>query len=171
MCHAQSLVTKGLRFESGRRLVNTIRGDLTVDWADRESTEAAIRAKVKRVLRRLNYQPPAGGGGPFSRNGVVDLVLEQAHALSAIVPKSARSSSRSRSLSQLYAAADLKLGEATHREDLGNVRGTPESGEHSSWIEPRLRGAQDARELRDRSRERSSLAINVRNSLGRLEAA
>ena len=33
-------------------LVEGIRTDLTVDWADREATEARIRAKIKRLLRK-----------------------------------------------------------------------------------------------------------------------
>lgn len=33
-------------------LAESIRTDLTVDWADRAATEAKIRAKIKRLLRR-----------------------------------------------------------------------------------------------------------------------
>ena len=40
-------------------LVKSIREDLAVDWADRESTEAAIRRRIKRLLRKHDYQPPA----------------------------------------------------------------------------------------------------------------
>ena len=40
-------------------LVKSIRDDLTVDWADRESSEAAIRRKIKRLLRQHKYAPPA----------------------------------------------------------------------------------------------------------------
>ena len=61
-------------------LVAAIRSDLTVDWADREATEAKIRTKIKRLLRKHRYKPPARGGG-----GGVDeaaqLVLDQAKAL------------------------------------------------------------------------------------------
>jgi len=39
-------------------LVESIRTDLTVDWADREATEAKIRTKIKRVLRKHKYRPP-----------------------------------------------------------------------------------------------------------------
>lgn len=39
-------------------LVEGIRTDLTVDWADREATEARIRAKIKRLLRKHKYRPP-----------------------------------------------------------------------------------------------------------------
>ena len=41
-----------------------------MDWADRESTEAAIRRKIKRLLRKHDYQPPpttASGGGAARR--------------------------------------------------------------------------------------------------------
>jgi Domain of unknown function (DUF3387) len=67
-------------------LVKSIRADLTVDWAERESSEAAIRVKIKRLLRKHNYQPKtasaAGGGkGPDSLNHYTQLVLEQAKAL------------------------------------------------------------------------------------------
>src|SRR5205085_1389103 len=55
--------------EIAHELVDSIRKDLTVDWADREATEAKVRTKIKRLLRKHNYQPPepvaaqAGGGG------------------------------------------------------------------------------------------------------------
>ena len=39
-------------------LVESIRTDLTVDWADRAATEAKIRAKIKRLLRKHRYRPP-----------------------------------------------------------------------------------------------------------------
>jgi type I restriction enzyme, R subunit len=61
-------------------LVKNIRSDLTVDWADHESTEAAIRAKIKRLLRRHHFAASGvGGGKPLER--VADLVLEQARTL------------------------------------------------------------------------------------------
>jgi hypothetical protein len=44
-----------------RKLVQAIRADLTIDWANHESTEAGIRVKVKRLLRQARYQPPASG--------------------------------------------------------------------------------------------------------------
>jgi type I restriction enzyme, R subunit len=67
-------------------LVKGIRADLSVDWADRESSEAAIRRKIKRLLRKHNYQPPAptaggGGAGPYDVNHYTQLVLDQAKAL------------------------------------------------------------------------------------------
>ena len=65
-------------------LVEGIRSDLSVDWADRESTEAKIRAKIKRLLRKHKYQPPrapSGGGGGRGMDWAADVVLNQAKAL------------------------------------------------------------------------------------------
>lgn len=73
--------------ELARELVQLIRRDLTIDWADRESTEAKIRAKIKRVLRKRRDALPAlrsGGGAPMPRpeiDDVAQLVLDQAKAL------------------------------------------------------------------------------------------
>jgi type I restriction enzyme R subunit len=72
--------------EIARSLVKGIKEDLTVDWADHEATEAAIRAKVKRLLRRLGYKPPAGGGGRMP-DAVVDDILEQARVLYRFWPE------------------------------------------------------------------------------------
>jgi type I restriction enzyme R subunit len=67
-------------------LAKSIRADLSVDWADRESSEAAIRRRIKRLLRKHNYRPPAatppaGGEGPYDVNHYTQLVLDQAKAL------------------------------------------------------------------------------------------
>jgi type I restriction enzyme, R subunit len=71
-----------------RDLVKSIRADLQVDWADRESVEAAIRVKVKRLLRRHNYKPKSKGGGkPLDRDHVTDLVMEQARTLYRLWPE------------------------------------------------------------------------------------
>jgi type I restriction enzyme, R subunit len=62
-------------------LVKSIRADLTVDWADRESTEAKIRTKIKRLLRKHGYKPPVrdrGGGGADAIGYYSQLVLDQA---------------------------------------------------------------------------------------------
>jgi type I restriction enzyme R subunit len=66
--------------EIARALVAGIKEDLSVDWADHEATEAAIRAKIKRLLRRFGYTTPAGGGGRMP-DRVVDDILEQARVL------------------------------------------------------------------------------------------
>lgn len=64
-------------------LVESIRTDLTVDWADRAATEAKIRAKIKRLLRKHRYRPPApaGDGGDHGVDYAAQLVLDQAKAL------------------------------------------------------------------------------------------
>jgi type I restriction enzyme R subunit len=64
-------------------LVKSIRADLTVDWADRESTEAKIRTKIKRLLRKHGYEPPAmaSGGGADAIGHYTQLVLDQAKEL------------------------------------------------------------------------------------------
>lgn len=69
-----------------RELAKSIRADLAVDWADRESSEAAIRRKIRRLLRQHKYEPPAttsssGGDGSYDVNHYTQLVLEQAKAL------------------------------------------------------------------------------------------
>ena len=75
-----------------RELAKSIRADLTVDWADRESSEAAIRRKIRRLLRQHNYQPAAttaarGGEEPYDVNHYTQLVLEQAKALYRYFPE------------------------------------------------------------------------------------
>lgn len=58
--------------------------DLTVDWADRASTEAAIRRKIRRLLREHEYKPPVappGGGSVQDINHFAQLVLDQAKTL------------------------------------------------------------------------------------------
>jgi type I restriction enzyme, R subunit len=68
-------------------LAESIRKDLSVDWTDREASEAKIRTKIKRLLRRHRDKlpPPAGGGGggagDWSINYFTQLVLDQAKAL------------------------------------------------------------------------------------------
>jgi type I restriction enzyme, R subunit len=69
-------------------LAEGIRGDLTVDWADREATEAKVRAKIKRLLRQHGYRAPEGGspgvggiGGGRPLEHVAQLVLDQAKLL------------------------------------------------------------------------------------------
>jgi type I restriction enzyme R subunit len=72
-----------------KELVSGIRGDLAVDWTSRESREAAIRRKIKRLLRKHKYkpsQPKASGGGsrrraPSSLDETTDLILEQAREI------------------------------------------------------------------------------------------
>ena len=69
--------------EIAQALVHSVREDLSVDWTSHESTEAAIRLKVKRLLRRYKFDPPSKGGrGPERKlDDVAALVLEQARIL------------------------------------------------------------------------------------------
>ena len=52
-------------------LVNMIRNSVKIDWTVRESVQANLRLKVKRILKIHGY-PPAG------RERATDLVLRQA---------------------------------------------------------------------------------------------
>jgi Type I restriction enzyme HindI endonuclease subunit-like, C-terminal len=65
--------------EVAQALVRGIKEDLSVDWADHEATEAAIRVKIKRLLRRYKFEAPKGGAHGVDR--VVDLLLDQAREL------------------------------------------------------------------------------------------
>jgi hypothetical protein len=71
------------RRASGR---GSIRSDLSVDWADRANTEAAIRSKIKRLLRKPQYREAVrkyirngeGGGG---LDVVAQRIFDQARTL------------------------------------------------------------------------------------------
>lgn len=68
--------------EIAKALVGGIKADLSIDWADHESTEAAIRAKIKRLLRRFEYQPHQSHGGAGPRpTELADRILDQARQL------------------------------------------------------------------------------------------
>lgn len=74
--------------EIARDLVKGIRADLSVDWTSHENREALIRRKVKRLLRKHDYTPPApresresGGGGRMTLERATDLILDQARVL------------------------------------------------------------------------------------------
>ena len=56
-------------------LAESLRKNISVDWAVRESVRASLRLLVKRILRKYKY-PPDG------QNEAVELVLQQAQALS-----------------------------------------------------------------------------------------
>lgn len=69
-----------------RELVKGIKGDLSVDWTSHESREAAVRVKIKRLLRKHKYRPPApkggaGGRGRMSLDEATSLILDQAREL------------------------------------------------------------------------------------------
>jgi len=75
--------------EIARDLVQEIRGDLDVDWTNRENLQAAIRVKVKRLLRRHGYRPPRsanGIGGTLTLDEICIRILVQARILYAAWP-------------------------------------------------------------------------------------
>ena len=49
-----------------RELVETVRGNVTIDWTLRENIRANLRRLVKRILRKHGY-PPGQTGGPVGR--------------------------------------------------------------------------------------------------------
>ncbi len=57
-------------------LLTSLRENLSVDWAHRESARARLRVLVKRILRKWGYPPDL-------RDGAVQTVLQQAEALSS----------------------------------------------------------------------------------------
>ena len=59
-----------------RELVETVRGNVTIDWTLRENVRANLRRLVKRVLRKHGYPPDKQESATLT-------VLEQAEALSA----------------------------------------------------------------------------------------
>jgi type I restriction enzyme R subunit len=59
-----------------RELVETVRRNVTVDWAERENVRAHLRRLVKRVLRKHGYPPD-------KQEKATQTVLEQAEVLSA----------------------------------------------------------------------------------------
>jgi type I restriction enzyme R subunit len=55
-------------------LVESLRKNISVDWAVRDSVRASLRLLVKRILRKYKYPPD-------HQNEAVELVLQQAQAL------------------------------------------------------------------------------------------
>ncbi|HSV72550.1 MAG TPA: type I restriction enzyme endonuclease domain-containing protein, partial [Chthonomonadales bacterium] len=60
-----------------RELVETVRGNVTIDWAMRDDVRAHIRVLVKRILRKHRYPPD-------KQEKATQTVLEQAEALSEV---------------------------------------------------------------------------------------
>lgn len=56
-------------------LLASLKGNITVDWARRESARARMRVLVKRILRKYGYPPDL-------QDAAVQTVLRQAEALS-----------------------------------------------------------------------------------------
>ena len=59
-----------------RQLVETVRGNVTIDWTLRENVRANLRRLVKRILRRHGYPPD-------KQAAATRTVIEQAEVLSA----------------------------------------------------------------------------------------
>ena len=59
-----------------RELVETVRGNVTIDWTLRENVRANLRRLVRRILRKHGYPPD-------KQEKATRTVLEQAEALSA----------------------------------------------------------------------------------------
>ena len=59
-----------------RELVETVRGNVTIDWTLRENVRANLRRLVKRILRKHGYPPD-------KQDAATRTVLEQAEVLSA----------------------------------------------------------------------------------------
>lgn len=57
-------------------LLESLKGNVTVDWSHRESARARMRVLVKRILRKYGYPPDL-------QSAAVQTVLQQAEALSA----------------------------------------------------------------------------------------
>ena len=58
-----------------RELVTTVRNNVTIDWTQKETVRAKLRAMVKRILRKYGYPPD-------KREQATVTVLEQAALLS-----------------------------------------------------------------------------------------
>ena len=58
-----------------RELVETVRGNVTIDWTLRENVRANLRRLVKRILRKHGYPPD-------KQEKATRTVLEQAKVLS-----------------------------------------------------------------------------------------
>lgn len=59
-----------------QKLVESLKRNITVDWAHRDSARARLRMLVRRILRQFGYPPDL-------QDAAVILVLQQAEALSA----------------------------------------------------------------------------------------
>jgi type I restriction enzyme R subunit len=57
-------------------LLHGLKSNITIDWAHRDSARARLRVLVKRILRKYGYPPDL-------QDGAVQVVLQQAEALSA----------------------------------------------------------------------------------------
>lgn len=58
-----------------QELLNSLRQNVSIDWAHREPARARIRVLVKRILRKYGYPPDL-------QDAAVQTVLQQAEVLS-----------------------------------------------------------------------------------------
>lgn len=70
----EHIISEGELKELVRELVQTIKNNLSIDWADRESSKAKIRAAVKRLLKRKGYKT-------LKLEAVTSAIMEQAVCL------------------------------------------------------------------------------------------
>jgi type I restriction enzyme R subunit len=64
-----------LKTRDWHELLMSLKSNVTIDWAHRESARARLRSTVKRILRKYGYPPDL--------QAAVKNVLQQAEALSA----------------------------------------------------------------------------------------
>ena len=57
-----------------RKLVETVRSNVTIDWTIRENVRANLRVQVKHILRKYDYPPD-------KEEKATNTVLEQAEVL------------------------------------------------------------------------------------------
>ncbi|HEC57421.1 MAG TPA: type I restriction endonuclease subunit R [Candidatus Syntrophoarchaeum butanivorans] len=57
-----------------RELVETIKGNITIDWNNHEMTKARVRASVRRLLRKRGFEPS-------KQDWLVNSIMQQAEAL------------------------------------------------------------------------------------------
>ena len=72
---AVRIMGNDILFTIARELVETVRNNVTIDWAIRENVRAHLRVLVKRVLRKYGYPPDKQKKAALT-------ILEQAEALS-----------------------------------------------------------------------------------------
>ncbi len=54
---ARSGATLEIHDPSNGELVDTVRGNASIDWTIRENVRAKLRVSVKRILRKYGYPP------------------------------------------------------------------------------------------------------------------
>jgi type I restriction enzyme R subunit len=57
-----------------KELIETVKKNVTIDWAIREQARAKLRVMVKRILRKYGYLPD-------KQEKATDLVIEQAELI------------------------------------------------------------------------------------------